>query len=69
MSGKKYFLACILFVSDKLRFVHLQRRVEIDTRVRVYMIANQADKQKICEVMESWPDNEDISMVIVLLCY
>ena len=36
-----------------LGLIHLKWRVEIDERVRVDMIANQADKPKIWEVMES----------------
>ncbi len=37
----------------ELGFVDLQSRVEIYERARVDMIANQADRQKFWEVMES----------------
>ncbi len=33
--------------------VHLKRRVEIYDMTRVDMVANQADKQKVWEVMQS----------------
>ncbi len=40
-------------VSYRLTVIHLKGRVEMHERARVDMITNQADKQKIWEVMKS----------------
>ena len=45
---------------------HKKRRVEISEGVRLDMMANQADKQKILEVMESSIETKNIFILFKL---